>query len=388
MTIHFRPFSIFTIVAAVALAVMLGLPTAASAAAPEVSTISVAPTGDSTARFLGQVNPENETTTYQFEYDLQSSAWCTSGGTSGSPANSTSPSDVEGTNPTAHNVGGDFSGLTLDVEYCGQVIATNADGQSDGGLMTWWQSRPDVDTFDAFATGFSTATVEGDVNPEHLPTTYQVLYAPVGSDWCTSAGASGSPFATNPANLGFSDDTFHDVSVDLTGLSTGTAYCAELFAYNGRGANGSQVTWTESIPDALTFDAFSTGASTVTVEGVVNPGGQATTYEVQYDVADSDWCMSDGVSGSPAHTSGSTSVGFTDTDYHFVSVDLSGLTDGGNYCGQLVASNVGGEADGGQVTWTQGAPRRRTRSTPSRPKTRPRRLKATSTPPTRARPTS
>src|SRR4051794_16658762 len=82
------------------------------------------------------------------------------------------------------------------------------------------------------------------------------------------------------------------------------------------------------VPIATTYDTFSTGLTTATVEAGVNPQGQSTTYAAQYDAASSTWCSSAGSSGSPAHTSATTSLGFTDTRTHFLSVALSGLTAG------------------------------------------------------------
>ena len=109
-----------------------------------------------------------------------------------------------------------------------------------------------------------------------------------------------------------------------------------------------------AVPTVLTSDVVSTGTTTATVHGSVNPGGQSTTYAVQYDLASSDWCQSVGTSGSPANTTVPQALGFTDNTSHDVSVLLTGLSGDTDYCAQLIANNVDGEGDGGQVTW--GAP--------------------------------
>jgi hypothetical protein len=55
MRIRFRPVTLFILVA---LAVALGLPASASAAAPQVTTSVISPDGTSTAEVDGQVDPE------------------------------------------------------------------------------------------------------------------------------------------------------------------------------------------------------------------------------------------------------------------------------------------------------------------------------------------
>src|SRR5207249_3470990 len=109
--------------------------------------------------------------------------------------------------------------------------------------------------------------------------------------------------------------------------------------------------WVQS-PGAKTDYANQTGDSTARVEGEVDPGGETTTYQVQYGLVDSAWCTSSGSSGSPAHTTPPTQLDSTDVYFHHVSVDLSGLTQQ-NYCAQLLATNASGKRAGGRVTWPQ-----------------------------------
>jgi hypothetical protein len=136
-------------------------------------------------------------------------------------------------------------------------------------------------------TGASTATITGSVNPGGESTTYDVGYDLASSDWCQGDGQSGSPAnSTAPQTLGFTDTVDHDVSVDLTGLTPGTQYCAAVIASNSTGTVTSfTATFAAGLPVASTDDAFLTGASTATVDGSVNPSGQATTYLAEYDLA-------------------------------------------------------------------------------------------------------
>jgi hypothetical protein len=352
-------------VAAVATVLLLGYPTAALAAvAPDVTTSDVFSTGTTTATVDGTVNPEGLSTTYAVQYGTVDSDWCASGGSSGSPAATTAATDLDSTDDSSNDVTVDLSGLTAGMEYCAQLIATNSDGTGEGGQIDWVQGTPTAVTDDAVSDGGTTATVEGSVDPAGQSTTYKVVYDTAASDWCSSAGATGSPAdSTSSVALGSTDPGFHDVSVDLTSLTTGADYCAEIVATNGTSStpsdDGDQVSWAQGAPSAITFDGSSTGATTATVDGQVDPAGQTTTYKAVYDTADSDWCTSFGTSGDPAGSTTATALATTAAGFHDVSVNVTGLTAGTAYCAEIVASNASGTtsaADGDQTSWTEGLP--------------------------------
>jgi PASTA domain/Divergent InlB B-repeat domain len=216
-------------------------------------------------------------------------------------------------------------------------------------------TAPTVSTSDAFSTSSTTATVEGVINPGNDSTTYAVQWDVASSTWCMSGGSSGSPGNTTPTATVGPDNNFDFVSVDLSGLTGGTDYCAQLTATNADGGpvDGGQVSWTQGLPEAITTEASPTGTTTATIAGTVNPTGQSTTYAVQYDLNSSTWCQNFGTSGSPAHQTGGTLLPFSDNNSHDVSVGLTGLTAGTHYCAQLIATNGSGEGDGGTVDWTQ-----------------------------------
>jgi hypothetical protein len=144
------------------------------------------------------------------------------------------------------------------------------------------------------------------------------------------------------------------VSVPVTGLAEGTSYCAELLATNGGGsAHGFQVQWTQGAPTVDTTGAESTGATTATVFGDVNPAGQETTYQVAYGDAGSEWCTSGGFFGAPTGTTSATPLGKTDGTSHAVSVGLAGLTPNASYCGEVLATNNDGTGRGSLAFWSQ-----------------------------------
>jgi hypothetical protein len=356
MTKRLDPFSIFILTGLLGLAVMLGVPAAASAAAPGIGMTSGGANGFTTATFFAYVDPQLQTTSWSFEWDLQSSKWCTSGGTSGSPANSTATTPL-GEDAFAEQVFVNLTDLTRFTTYCGRFIATNADGEGDGTLVTWQQDPPVLDTLDAFSTSAVSATVDISVNPEGNDTVYDVEYGLASSAWCTSDGVSGPvPNISDNKDLGFTDDNTHDVPVELDEVQTGAEYCARAAAVSpgGEAFATTFVTFTMDKPGATTGTASPTGGSTATVTGNINPNGETTTYQVQYDLSSSAWCTSGGTSGSPAGTTNPATLGFADELFHGVSVDLTALTAASDYCARLIATNVNGEVDGLQVSWTQG----------------------------------
>lgn len=233
----------------IGLALMLGVPAAASANSPDVLTVDTYSTGTTAATVEGILNPEDQSTTYEAEYDLESSTWCQTG--TGSPTYTTTGTDPVIVANAAQPVSVNLTGLTEGADYCAQLTATNGDGQTDGGPVYWTQGAPTVDTDNAFATGDSTAEVDGDVNPAGNNTGYAAEYDVASSTWCTSSGASGSPaHTTGSTDLGTTDGSvFHDVSVELTGLSTGTSYCAAIVATNVDGpGEGELLTWSQPTP--------------------------------------------------------------------------------------------------------------------------------------------
>lgn len=268
--------SVLAAITLVAVALVLGLPAAASAATPDLTTWDAYSTGTTTATVEGVVNPNGESTQYFAKYALATSDWCTSGGTLGTPT-ATTATDLGFIDTSFHFVTVDLTtGLTADLNYCAQLVATNASGERDGGQVTWTEGRPTADTFDVVATGESTATVDGDVNQAGQTTTYLVQYDLASSDWCTSGGTSGPPAHTTTPTAGglpgTPDGTFHDVSVDLTGLAASTSYCAQIAATNAAGtAEGGQVSWSQPTPPpqaTLKVQVFGSGTVTSSPAGI------------------------------------------------------------------------------------------------------------------------
>jgi hypothetical protein len=215
------------------------------------------------------VNPADQSTDYKVLYDVASSTWCSSSGSSGSPANATTPQTLGFTDNSPHDVSVDLTGLTEGTSYCAELLASNGGGTAHSFQVQWTQGVPTVDTTGAEPTGATTATVFGDVNPAGQTTNYQVEYGDAAWEWCTSGGFFGAPTGTTSAPLGHTDGVSHAVSVGITGLTPNASYCGEVLATNADGTGrGLQSFWTQPAP-TLTVHKAGSGSGSVTS----NPAG-------------------------------------------------------------------------------------------------------------------
>src|SRR5665213_1491883 len=227
---------------------------------PTAFTSGAQVTGATTALVAGTVNPEGQVTTDYVQYDTVGSTFCdTDGVTTDGTTVSTPmpPGTTVGSDATVHNVIVDLTGLTAGTSYCAQLVAANPSGTVFGGTQTFTAGLPTAFTSSAQATGVTTATVAGTVNPSGQLTTDYAQYDTVGSTFCDTDGVTtdGTTVSTPmpPGTTVGSDATVHNVIVDLTGLTAGTSYCAQLVAVNPEGtALGGTQTFTAGLPTAFT----------------------------------------------------------------------------------------------------------------------------------------
>jgi Divergent InlB B-repeat domain len=192
--------------------------------------------------------------------------------------------------------------------------------------------------------------------PEGQPASYYVVYGLQSSEWCTSEGRSGLPEQTSPTAGPTGTSEFEVASLTLKGLSPGTKYCAEMVASNTAGSErGGQVRFTAGAPSAFAAGAHSTSATTATVDGEVDPAGQSTEYFVEYGPASSPWCTSKGLSGTAGGTTKAETLPPGPASVP-VTVSLTGLTPGAEYCAELVAKNGVATERSAHITLVAGAP--------------------------------
>jgi hypothetical protein len=334
-----------------------GIPTTFTAGAPTVATDDVSGTSGAVTTLYGEIDPAGQSTAYQAQYALSSSQWCTSLGASGLPTATTAAQTIGGSGQDAdQEVSVALSGMSPGV-YCAELVATNVTGSASGGQIVFQAGMAAVSDTTAAATGATTATVTTQIDPAGQLTYYEVAYDVDGSAWCTSWGTSGtSPsYTSQTGTLTAADDASHVVSIPVTGLTPGTAYCMEVLVANtSTSSNGPMVELQAGLPAVSDTAISSSAATTASVAAQVNPSEQSTTYLVQYDLQNSDWCTSGGADGSPAVTTASQTVPASDDQPHAVSVALTGLTPDSAYCAQLVASNASGTQPTGQEDFVAG----------------------------------
>jgi hypothetical protein len=224
---------------------------------PTVSIAPVAPIGEHSATFNGEVNPNEAETKYHFEYSADGVSWTALA----------EESAGEGTSevPVAQTV----SGLTGHSPYRVRLVAENSCG---GGTTGCGPSTSSEETFSTLAapqqvsgTGATDvsaggATLYATIRTENNPTTYRFEYGPTAS--------YGSTVPAGEGDLGASG-TPTQVSQAITGLAPDTTYHFRVLASNGVGPP-------TATPDQ-TFTTFSNAGAAgcpnerVRSESAVNP---------------------------------------------------------------------------------------------------------------------
>jgi hypothetical protein len=214
-------------------------------------------------------------------------------------------------------------------------------------------SPPDVGTFGIQSVDSTSVELLGRINPFGSPTQYRVQYDVGDSEWCQTSGSAGTPGSqTSLETLTQANTADHVVSVELRGLASGTEYCARLTATNeGGSGSGSIVRFTAGAPAVQTLVGQSTGATTASVSGSLNPVGRPTQYWARYGPMSSQWCQSHGASGSALDVTSPQNLTQIDNASHGIAVNLTGLEPETEYCAQLVATNESGIGIGDQVTF-------------------------------------
>ena len=192
-------------------------------------------------------------------------------------------------------------------------------------------SPPTATTGTASNQAQSSATVSGTVNPNGTDTSYFFQYG------TTTAYGSNTP--STGAGAGSADEA---ASANLTGLTSSTTYHYRLVAVSSAGPTlGADQTFTTTTPPAVTTGNVSqVTRSSATLNGTVNPEGQATTYYFRYGTT-----TAYGTQTSPASAgAGNGAVG--------VNATANNLSPNTTYHYQLVAQNAGGTSFGTDQTVT------------------------------------
>jgi hypothetical protein len=293
---------------------------AAAATAPSVTTGPVTSVAPTTATVSGDVNPNGTATTWHVEY-----------GTSTSYGSSTSSASA-GAGTAAQAVTATLTPLKPGTTYHYRFVATSSAGTTHGadGILTT-SSVPAVVTGNASSVSATSATLNGTVDPSGRPTTWYFEY-----------GRSTSYGTKTPVKDGGSASGASAVSASVTGLTAGTTYHFRLVATNDAGTSrGSDHTFVASAaPTVTTKAASNVKDASASLNGSVDPNGQATSYYFDYGTSTSYG------SKTPVASAGSG------TSTKSVSAAVATLAGGTTFHFRLVATNAAGTSVGSDQTFT------------------------------------
>ena len=303
------------------LAALAGAASALAATAPTVTTGPVTATGPTTATVSGSVNPEGTATTWDVEY-----------GTSTTYGSHTTPVSA-GSGTTTQAVSATLTSLHPGTTYHYRFVATSTTaGTSHGadGIFTT-SSAPAAVTSPATSVTPTGATLNGTVDPSGRPTTWYFQYGT-----STSYGQE-TPHKDAGSGVGSTAE-----SAAITGLTTGRTYHFRMVATSDAGtARGADMTFVTSAAPTVTAKAASSVKDTsATLNGSVDPNGQATTVYFDYGTSTSYG------SKTPAASAGSG------TSAKNISAAVSGLAEDTTYHFRLVATSASGTTNGADQTFT------------------------------------
>ncbi|MFL5884303.1 MAG: hypothetical protein ACJ77M_04475, partial [Thermoleophilaceae bacterium] len=327
--------------AAITTGLLALVPSAAMASAPTASAGNANSNDAASEHLSGIVNPGGESTTVRFEWDAAGSDFCAGAGTASHTTANQTVSDSS--SPVFVD---DISGLTPGNNYCFGVFASNASSPTGvhSLLKTFTAGVPLAATTGSRSVSATSTDIEGVVNPAAQETSVKAEYAPSTDDFCTHNGQGGSPSATTLADTGLNDTDNHGVHVTIAELTAGTTYCAALVGHNASGDSpvSSLVSFTAGSPEVHASPS-NVDATSVQLQGQIDPAGQATTsYSVKWGTPSSAFCSSFGSNQSDAHTVSGDNPGDipADGDFHDVTVNVTGLTNGDRDCFLLTATNA------------------------------------------------
>ncbi len=301
--------------------------TTPAAEAPIVEGETSSNVTSESATVEGQVNPNNQETTYELEYGSGATPFA-------------SPTKIAGPGPFPRAISGNqpvsfsLSGLTPGTVYSYRFVATNKNGEKTTGAGQTFhaQDGPDAVIGASSFLAQNSAIVAGTVDPEGTVTTYHFVYGTTAAYGLSTGVVNvGSEFAELPE------------TERLGELQPGTTYHYAIVASNIYGtvtsADGTFTTAPPTPPTASTGGASGVGHESATISGTVEPDGLSTSYEFQLGTEAGVYSTEGqgGVSGAGAQE---------------VSAGLGYLAPGVTYHYRIVATNADGTSYGQDQTFT------------------------------------
>ncbi|HEY1690434.1 MAG TPA: hypothetical protein VGF95_16395 [Solirubrobacteraceae bacterium] len=354
---------------------VLVVPASALASPPTAQIGSVRALSGTEALVAGSITPGLQETSYQAAYALAGSTWCTSHGASGAPLETTTKllrfrvlandgelaSGEADEGEAAQKVEAVVTGLTTDDEYCFELVATNDSGVAHSGQVSHVAGMPEIVIESLRSISTDTIEIESGYTPELTGSeaTAYLEYALASSEWCESEGAAGSASRAGRSEYLSSEHVRHS-EYRLGMLSAGDEYCVEAVVEDsgGSAARSAQATLTAGAPRVRHTSEQQLSPTSDRIEGAIDTAEQETEYLVEYGLGSSGWCESGGTSGTSEGIVGPTSIPSPEivASPLGVKIELTGLTQGAEYCAELIAENTSGAAGSGEIALPMGAP--------------------------------
>ena len=310
--------------------------------APTVLGESSAGVGPTAATLEARINPNNQKTTYRFQYGTSP--------TLENPAEVSGASELSGFSAEGDPAPIEARGLTPSTIYYYRVIAENGAGKREGAIEQFetLPPPPSATTGDVSGITRTTATLAGTVNPEgpgpSSETTWCFQY---GTDTTYASGIAGAP-----GNAGQGTSPV-EVTAALNGLVPHTTYHYRLVAVNNVNTTGSSTACNtsggyetdgedQSFTTVALAPAVTTGlvveatATTAILGGGIVPQGVDTKYHFEYGATTA--------YGTNAPTPDGDAGFALNTEY--VTAGIAGLASGTSYHYRLVATSSGGTTYG------------------------------------------
>ena len=228
-----------------------------------------------------------------------------------------------------------LAGLTPNTTYHYRLVASNSFGTTFGADQQFTTSGPPRITIKpANDIGHEVATINAEVNPDQLETTYRFEYGK------TTEYGSEAPIGGKGIGKGA---TAVSVSAALGGLELGVTYHYRLSAANTAGTRVSPDRTFTTVPPALiTSYANRVSPTEATLNAEVNPLGNDTRYYFEYGAGP---CAPDAGSCAVSPASPGEDIG-AGTEPVLKTLSLSGLEPNTTYHYRVVAANALGIAEG------------------------------------------
>jgi len=240
----------------------------------------------------------------------------------------------------------DLAGLAPNTTYHYRLVAANSLGSTFGQDKAFTTSGPPRITYKSTsAIGHETGTLNAEVNPGELETTYRFQYG--------ESTAYGIEVPSGGASIGSGAGPVA-VSAPLSALKLGVTYHFRVVAENSAGTTiGSDQKFT-TIPPAPVDASYATevGPTEATLHTAVNPLGNDTRYLFQYGTQS---CQANPSACTNAPAAPGEDIG-AGTEDVAKSQRLTGLTPNTTYFYRVLATNTLGTTEGPERTLTTPEP--------------------------------